>query len=532
MENVSDLTAEKLTEDLLINVLPVTIFIGIEAVIGFTGNILILYIYYRWYIHCNFRYFVLFLAIYDFTSCLTTLPGEIFSQCNWFTYKYGWICKIKSYFNVFTTWGSAYTLLLLAFDRYRKICRPLAWQIQPSFALKLCASGMCLSSMMSIPVTILWGKQTYTYEVNNVRFNVCICEKSETYENDIYPFIYISCVDILPIGLMMIAICVLNVLTARKLFFKMSRFILSCNDRDAVRSPRTQRTFSESSDIDRPTSGCDGLRKLLCCTDPEMSTERFQDGVKQIRVLQPRRERPSCLEKSDRQSISDNQTSFSCQATDVARRNESMGIARSGSMVAGRNESMVDGRNESMVVDRNESVVDGVNTCMVVERNGSTSVERNESVVAGRNKSMVVGRNESTVVGRNESAVAGRNKSMVVGRNESICSVSTIVSDGTATRDTLQEYRAFRRKRKTLIMLILTTVFIVTMTLYIALLSLVAETDNILRKISNTEKVLFFFFWRFYFINCVINPLLYGQMDPRFRKGLKRIFCSCRIKNA
>lgn len=76
--------------------------------------------------------------------------------------------------------------------------------------------------------------------------------------------------------------------------------------------------------------------------------------------------------------------------------------------------------------------------------------------------------------------------------------------------------------RKTLIMLILTTVFIVTTVLYLTLLSFIS--DNILEQLNEREKAVYFFFFRLYFINQVINPILYGILDTRFRRILKRTF--------
>ena len=86
---------------------------------------------------------------------------------------------------------------------------------------------------------------------------------------------------------------------------------------------------------------------------------------------------------------------------------------------------------------------------------------------------------------------------------------------------------ALRRKRKTLIMLILTSVFVLTISIYIVLIMIVADTRgkvDIMRQLDNDNIVVFLFFLRFYFINCIINPILYGLLDSRFRNGLKRIF--------
>jgi hypothetical protein len=79
---------------------------------------------------------------------------------------------------------------------------------------------------------------------------------------------------------------------------------------------------------------------------------------------------------------------------------------------------------------------------------------------------------------------------------------------------------SYRRRHKTTIMLILTSVFVISMALYVILTSFVAKPNSILLDLSNTQKAVFFFFWRLYFMNSVVNPFLYGFMDPRFRKGL------------
>ena len=409
------ITLKKLNDNLVRDVLPVTIFIGVEAVIGFVGNILILIVYSKWYTHCNFRYCVLFLALYDFTSCVSTLPGEMFSQFHWYDYSYGWVCKTKSYFNVFTAWGSAYTLLLLAFDRYRKICRPLAWQIQPPLALKLCAGGIVLSSFMSFPITILWGTQTYTIVIHGVSLNVSTCEKSGTYANQIYPFIYIVSAYIVPIGLMMMATGVLNVLIARKLFCKMFKHHHSNYRKEKMPQEGSESSFSSKSSV-----VLTGIQKMM-----EFTTSFMSMNTISVRLDQNRSESRNNLVSLYTVTLH--------------------GIG-------------IDNQMGNQVRTPNDT--------------GSNAV----------------------------------------------------TTSGSTKQDNTSEVGRLRRKRKTIIMLVLTSVFIVTMSVYIALLTLVSKTDNILRKLSNSEKVVFFFFWRLYFINTIINPALYGVMDPRFRTGIKRIF--------
>ena len=163
-ENISILTVDNLNEEMKRAVSPATISILIEACLGFAGKIFILMNNSLRNRRCNFKYFVLCMALIDLTSCLTTLPGEIYSQLHWYSYKYEWICKTKSYFNIFTVWGSVLALLLLTYVRYKKICPPLHWQLGLSWARKLCAISITVSAVISAAVAVLWGKQGYIYE--------------------------------------------------------------------------------------------------------------------------------------------------------------------------------------------------------------------------------------------------------------------------------------------------------------------------------------------------------------------------------
>jgi uncharacterized membrane protein len=71
-------------------------------------------------------------------------------------------------------------------------------------------------------------------------------------------------------------------------------------------------------------------------------------------------------------------------------------------------------------------------------------------------------------------------------------------------------------RRKTKIMVILTVTFIITTILYMTLLSFIAK--NILKDMSAGWKAVYFFFFRLCFINHVMNPILYGFLDPHFKK--------------
>ena len=72
---------------------------------------------------------------------------------------------------------------------------------------------------------------------------------------------------------------------------------------------------------------------------------------------------------------------------------------------------------------------------------------------------------------------------------------------------------------KTLIWFILTMIFVVT---YIMYLALAIKVPGLI-KMDTTSFVVFQFFYRFYFVNNIINPIIYLLLDKRFRHSCKNI---------
>lgn len=427
--NVSFLLDE-LNDSLAKAVLPVTAFIGFESLFGLVGNILILFVYGKRYEQSNFRLFVLFMAMIDLTSCLTTLPGEMFSQTNWYKYKYSWICKIKSFLNVMTVWASASILVILGFDRYRKICRPLLWQIQPRLAKRACCISIVLSTIAASPALLLWGKQTYTYEYFGIHLNVSICEKSDKYADGIYPKLFIFSVYVLPLVFMACFLCSLNVMTAKTLFRRKLLFYASKKTSESCKSFSNSSLYTLSGELD-----------LKSANDMYVVNRRETSDISLCSTLPDSDDDKKTSDKND-----GNKTNFSSTAS------------------------------VKFALDNNTANVEGV-------------------------------KRTSGLLG---PPVRGVTKS------DSLCPGPTSPASGVSGNR-----KGFERMRqKTIIMLVLFTVFVITMALYVSMTFVVAGQEGVLKQMPNSEKVAFFFFWRLYFINTNINPVLYGLMDARFRAGL------------
>ena len=463
--NKSTVTDEDLSKEMKIAVLPVTILIGVEACLGIAGNIFILIIYSLRYRRCNFKYFVICMSLIDLTSCLTTLPGEIYSQLHWYSYKYEWICKTKSYFNVFIVWSSALSLLLLAYDRYRKICRPLDRQLDPSWARRLCVISIAVSAVVSAPVGLLWGKQSYIYEQKYQNITVTICEKSGNFVDGNLPFVFIIFAYMTPVAIIICIIYILNFKISQAIFLNIpaSRGTMAAYHKTNV---------NNGNHLNHLTDEHDKLvhENEVPLGNISFDTDRLSESIPDTNV--------------DLKQCSDTRTfpELEKQSPDTHEINGKY-----------NNRTLKFGKR-----DQNGSYNKR-------KRLGSCSSDTSEYVSFHQLKRSRLSTSSYTSQDHSNRKMAKYSSGNI--------------------HVTCHTGRTSRLKHKTEIMLILTTVFTVTIIIYLVLISMVASEQNILRRLTVNEKATFFFFWRFYFINVLINPFLYGIMDPRFRKGLKELFC-------
>ncbi|KAH3707874.1 uncharacterized protein LOC127857206 [Dreissena polymorpha] len=406
--------AQDMTNNLKSAALSVTIFVGIEVAVGFVGNLFVLYVFLFRYHTCNFRYFVLCLSFLDFISTLTTMPGEIFSQQNWYTYPFPDICKAKSFFNVYTVTGEAVCLCIIAIDRYRKVCQPFGWQIRPRLALLLCGFIHIAAVAMAVPVSILWGVNSHPEKYNKTTsVNVTVCEKDQEFLQKDNPFEYVTTVEVV-VFICLVIMFFLYIFVAKTLILGKNRF--------------QQRTGSQTGI---------GSNAQVLCTEKELSSDRAQseDGY--------------------------------CSTSDERKKTDPNGI-----------------------LDREQPQNLSANSCdlsseVVIE------VEDMNVVTTNRGDPGQVSEKASTQI------------------------AAAIVHQ--------REDKVRRVRRKTLIMLILTIVFIITAILYLTLLALISRSNDILQNMDYQGKAVYFFFFRLVFINHVINPIVYGCLDEQFKKVMSGV---------
>ncbi|KAL4237698.1 hypothetical protein ACF0H5_002413 [Mactra antiquata] len=133
------------------------VFVAILMIVGFVGNLHVLIVYAFFMKPSNHRIFILVLGTLDFITCIIGMPFIIVDLRNPLTFTLSSACKILRFINYFICSASALTLIIIATDRYRKICVPFGKQITQKVASLLCGLMLFVAMLLSWPAPILFG---------------------------------------------------------------------------------------------------------------------------------------------------------------------------------------------------------------------------------------------------------------------------------------------------------------------------------------------------------------------------------------
>lgn len=138
------------------------VFSCLFIVLGVFGNGHVIYIYASKFPPSNHRLYLLCLAALDMTTCTVAMPFTVVDLTfPLMTDKLVAICKIRKFLNYFIGCAVGMIMLLIAYDRYHKICRPLRLQISYKQAKILCVVAILIACLFSWPALVLFGGRNF-----------------------------------------------------------------------------------------------------------------------------------------------------------------------------------------------------------------------------------------------------------------------------------------------------------------------------------------------------------------------------------
>ena len=191
------------------------VFVSVLMLFGIIGNIHIMYVFSRKINQSNHKTFILCLGMIDILACTVSMPTTLLDLTNPLTYYYTTVCKLARNVNYFVCWSSAFILLVVTVDRYRKICHPMDWQINNQTAKGVCVVTLIFSLGLSMPAFFISGHRTIQTRHPNITGVQCSID--DEYLNTHYPTIY-NIVLMTLAGILLVVYIVLYAMVSRTIF--------------------------------------------------------------------------------------------------------------------------------------------------------------------------------------------------------------------------------------------------------------------------------------------------------------------------
>ena len=259
-------------------------FVSLLMAVGLVGNLHACYIYLMKYRESARRTYVLSISFLDLLTCIVIMPFTIVELLNPLKFDNVAICKIYRFANYVMSTTSAWILVVIAYDRYCKICRPLDKHMTARRAMYLCIGCLAVSFLVSWPAAVLYGHRTIETGIQGI--NGVTCFSDDKYRGTYYQAAFNSVLLIIVIVaivlmIVMYALIVKKLRKQNKTLYSLRRpiqlSVASSNEND----------HSEAVEIS-PKHQLDKSETCLCDAEesPKLSRfKRFQSFVSSKRNL-------------------------------------------------------------------------------------------------------------------------------------------------------------------------------------------------------------------------------------------------------
>lgn len=136
---------------------PAIVYISVLMVMGLLGNLMVCYYYGFESRKSTNSFFITILAIYDVIVCAISMPTEIFDIVLYYEFQNNAACKILRFVNYFAAIGSILTLIAIATDRFKKICKPTSPQMTKRKAKLVSLGVVAMAILLSWPSLVIYG---------------------------------------------------------------------------------------------------------------------------------------------------------------------------------------------------------------------------------------------------------------------------------------------------------------------------------------------------------------------------------------
>ena len=203
--------------DYAYSVMPVIVFMVIVMAIGLIGNCVVIIIYWTKDNKPMANYFMLYLALVDFFSCLFCHPYVISKLFNFYNPSVI-VCKVFEFLMHTSLSAQCGILLSIAIDRYYAVCCPVKFITSLKRNTWTLGILMVMAVVFSLPILVLYGRFTIPVKWNKLTLYVGVCHSNDKYDGSILQKVFGSVIMSMMIG---------ELITMVILYSKMSYRVIS-----------------------------------------------------------------------------------------------------------------------------------------------------------------------------------------------------------------------------------------------------------------------------------------------------------------
>lgn len=415
------------------------VYLILICLTGIPGNGLVCYLYRSEYSMSSSRWFIFFLGAVDIVLCLVIIPCELATLFQQYTFTNQIWCKFSCFFNLIMLISLALTLLIVSIDRYRKVCKPLGWQINFYKARILCVVGFIISFVIALPVFGVYD--IYEIPIENSTVTAKECSFRKSMEESMFAFIYVTFGMMVFVGLL-VTICVLYCIIGREI-------------KHHIRKENIKRHISLTASMARKADHIRPVTEADVC-----KTVRFESSSKN---------KKSVMFSADFQ-----------RSESLEKINKDL-----------KSEVTVQTIEPSVSIDSIDSPIDKYTSADVTEdSNSNTFIYEDEF------------KKPKIPLTRLQKSKSKR-------------------------------IRRARARKATFSMFLISIAFVVSYLPFLSLLLVRTLQESFDESLSDTGRAVYKFFLRSGYLNCAINPFIYGISDSSFRQNCRSVLTSIwnRLRN-
>ncbi|KAK7088840.1 dopamine receptor 3-like [Littorina saxatilis] len=166
-------------------VIPSMVYVAVLMTVGVPGNSLVMYVYGLKFRGACQHFLIVCLAVCDLIIGLIAMPTEIADLRFHLTFSSDFACRLLRFVTLFCALTSNCILIVIAVDRFRRVCHPLGRQMQKREARIGAALSAMLALLISVPLYVVTGLKTT--ETSRPGLFGKDCSFSDEYHDTPYP---------------------------------------------------------------------------------------------------------------------------------------------------------------------------------------------------------------------------------------------------------------------------------------------------------------------------------------------------------